>query len=220
MVTDSLPAPDRPRDAGDPFRYGVFLRPDARTCRAVTVATDQLRAQYGFVSAGAFPPHATLVGSRHLGRDEDAVVAAVGDALHGRSAFEVHNAGLRRLGVGYVYDVGRRPDGSPNGPFLELAAAVDRAVAPLSRPAGNPEPHPFDPATFSPHLSLASHDLHERPDLHEEVGAYLAELDVPVPAGFTASTVSLYRTSSEDWSGRWWRTLRWEHLHSWTLPQA
>lgn len=44
-----------PRDDSDPYRYGIFLRPDARTCRAVTVVTDQIRAQYGLVSAGAFP---------------------------------------------------------------------------------------------------------------------------------------------------------------------
>lgn len=120
-------APHRPRDVGDSFRCGVHLRPDARTCHAVTTATAQLRARYGFVSAGAFPPHATLVGTQHLGRDEEAVV-------------------------------------------------------------------------------------------REEVGASLDELDLPVPASFVGRTVALHRTGGDDWSGRWWRTPRWEHLHSWTLP--
>ena len=45
------------------FRFGVFLRPDPKTCAAVTQITSQLRAQYGLVSAGAFPPHITLAGS-------------------------------------------------------------------------------------------------------------------------------------------------------------
>ena len=45
------------------FRFGVFLRPDPKTCAAVTQITNQLRAQYGLVSAGAFPPHITLAGS-------------------------------------------------------------------------------------------------------------------------------------------------------------
>ena len=42
------------------IRYGVFLRPDPATSVAVTQITGQLRAQYGLVSAGAFPPHVTL----------------------------------------------------------------------------------------------------------------------------------------------------------------
>ena len=45
------------------FRFGVFLRPDPKTCAAVTHITNQLRAQYGLVSAGAFPTHITLAGS-------------------------------------------------------------------------------------------------------------------------------------------------------------
>ena len=48
------------------FRFGVFLRPDPKTCAAVTQITSQLRAQYGLVSAGAFPPHITLAGSLPL----------------------------------------------------------------------------------------------------------------------------------------------------------
>ena len=47
-------------------RYGVFLRPDPLTCASVTRITGQLRAQFGLVSAGAFPPHATLAGSLPL----------------------------------------------------------------------------------------------------------------------------------------------------------
>src|SRR4029450_14112930 len=37
-------------------RFGVFLRPDPKTCAAVTQITSQLQAQYGLVSAGGFPP--------------------------------------------------------------------------------------------------------------------------------------------------------------------
>ncbi len=34
---------------------------------------------------------------------------------------------------------------------------------------------------------------------------------------FRGDTVTLYRTTSEDWTGRWWRTLQWEHLRTWRL---
>ena len=193
------------------------MRPDPRTCRAVTVVTDQLRAQYGIVSAGAFPPHATLVGSQPFGRDEDLVVDAVTELLADRPAFPVHNAGVREQGVGFVYDVDHLADGSRNADLLALAADIDRVVAPFRRPMSSPELHAFDPERFRAHLSLASHDLYVRPDLHDEVGAFIRELDEPVPAGFVGDTVVMYRTASPDWSGRWWTTLTWEHVRTWTL---
>ncbi len=204
---------------GDPYRYGVYLRPDPRTCLAVTTVTTALRAQFGIVSAGAFPPHATLVGSQHLGRDEDVIVRAVSAALAPLASFPVVNAGVRRPG-GVIYDVHHLADGTPNLPLVELAAAVDAAVAPLRLPADDPEPNLFDRHRFQAHLSLASHDLYERPDLTDEVEEFVRGLGIEVPATFPGDTVALYRTSSDDWSGRWWRTMTWEHLHTWRLPHG
>lgn len=206
-----------PLDATDPYRYGVYLRPDARTCRAVTVVTDQLRAQYGLVSAGAFPPHATLVGSQPFGRDVTEVVQALTTLLADRPAFDVHNAGVRGQGIGYVYDVAERPDGTLNQDFVQLAADVDAAVDPFRRTMDSPPSNDFLPEKWRAHLSLASHDLYGRPDLRDEVGAFIRDLDIDVPSGFRGDTVVLYRTASPDWSGRWWHTMTWEHVHTWTL---
>lgn len=204
---------------GDPYRYGVFLRPDPRTSMAVTTVTTQLRAQFGFISAGAFPPHATLVGSQHLGRDEDAICDAVTAALAPLTSFLVVNSGVGRLrGGAVVYDIHHVADGSPNAPLVELAAAVDAAVAPLRRPADDPEPNLFDRDAFRAHLSLASHDLSVRPDLSAEVEEFIHGLGIEASATFAGDTVSLYRTRSDDWSGRYWLTLTWEHLHTWRLP--
>ncbi|WP_433283878.1 2'-5' RNA ligase family protein [Pseudonocardia sp. CA-142604] len=211
-----------PRQAGDPYRYGVFLRPDPRTSLAVTTVTTQLRAQFGFISADAFPPHATLVGSQHIGRDEDTIVEAVTKAVAPLTSFPVVNSGIRRLGDGgaVVYDVHHLADGTPNTPLVELAAAIDTAVAPLRRPAEDPEPNLFDRQAFRAHLSLASHDLRLRPDLSEEAEEFIHGLGVEVPPDFPAEYVSLYRTRSDDWSGRYWLTLTWTHLHTWRLPRA
>ena len=63
------------------MRHGVFLRPDPLTCAAVTRITTQLRAQYGLLSAGAFPPHVTLPGSLPIAPGEPALVRALDDAL-------------------------------------------------------------------------------------------------------------------------------------------
>ncbi|MFF5966462.1 2'-5' RNA ligase family protein [Streptomyces collinus] len=205
---------------GDPYRYGVYLRPDPATCAAVTAVTSQLRAQYGIVSAGAFPPHATLAGSRHITAPVQEIVAAVTRALAGARAFTVHNAGVRRQGVGLVYDVHHLADGiTPNPDFADLAALVDKAVAPLESAAPNPAANPFDEDTFRAHLSLVSHDMYVRPDLSEEVREYVDGLPVTFPQTFRGDRVSLYRTRSDDWTGRWWQTLTWEHVHTWRLPR-
>jgi len=204
--------------AGDPYRYGVYLRPDPATCAAVTAVTGQLKAQYGFVSAGAFPPHATLVGSRHLPVPEAEIIAAVTEAVADVPAFTVHNAGVRRQGVGLVYDVHHLADGAtPNTAFSDLAARIDEAVTPLDELAPNPAGHLFDPATFRAHLSLLSHDMYVRPDLFEEAQEYVSGLPVAFPPTFLGDTVTLYRTRSDDWTGRWWNTLAWEHVHTWRL---
>lgn len=206
------------RAAGDPYRYGVYLRPDPATCAAVTTITDHVRAQYGFVSAGAFPPHATLVGSRHLPGPVEEITAAVTEVVSGARAFTVHNAGVRTQGIGAVYDVHHLADGTtPNPAFTDLAAEIDAAVRPLETPSANPADHPFEPATFRAHLSLLSHDLYVRPDLADEAKSYVRALPVTHPATFPGHTVTLYRTSSEDWSGRWWQTLKWEHVRTWRL---
>lgn len=209
-----------PRDDSDPFRYGIYLRPDAQTCRAVTVVTDQLRAQYGLLSAGAFPPHATLVGSQPFGFAEVEVIEAVTALLADRPPFAVHNAGVRQQGQGFVYDVSENTDGTVNEDVVRLARDIEATVAPFRRPMRNPLPNDFVPELFRAHLSLASHDLYERPDLQTEVGDFIRELEVPVPSGFAGRTVVMYRTACVDWSGRWWKTMTWEHVRTWQLTGA
>ncbi|MFJ5227922.1 2'-5' RNA ligase family protein [Streptomyces sp. NPDC088400] len=218
---DPAETPERFAQApGDPYRYGVYLRPDPATCYAVTAVTAQLRAQYGIVSAGAFPPHATLVGSRHITAPVEEIVAAVTRGLADVSAFTVHNAGAQRQGVGMVYDVHHLADGiTPNPDFVDLAARVDKAVAPLQTPAPNHTMHDFDRDTFRAHLSLVSHDMYVRPDLGDEVEEYVKGLPVAVPGTFPGDRVTLYRTRSDDWAGRWWQTLTWDHVHTWRLAR-
>ena len=184
-------------------RYGVFLRPDPLTCAAVTRITGQLRAQFGLVSAGAFPPHATLAGSLPLAGPPEELTAALASV----AAFPVRNHGLAWLNGGLVYDV--------HGLEMEhLAATVDAAVRPLLLPAAGLPADLFEPGRWHAHLSLGSHDLAARPDLHDEVEAYVRGLAVEVPAEFPAEVVTVYRLEHETWTGRWWRAMEWEHVRS------
>ena len=184
-------------------RYGVFLRPDPLTCAAVTSITGQLRAQFGLVSAGAFPPHATLAGSLPLAGPPEELARALAPV----APFTVRNHGLAWLGGGLIYDV--HGDG-----MVELAAAVDAVVRPLLEPATGLAADLFERGRWHAHLSLGSHDLIERRDLHDEVEAYVRGLAVDVPAEFRAEVVAVYRLEHETWTGRWWRAMEWEHVRS------
>ena len=206
-------------------RYGVFLIPDPQTCAAVTRITGQLRAQYGLVSASAFPPHVTLVGSLPLAGDEAPALTALTDVLDdvlgSRTSFPVTNAGIGWLGGSLIYDVHDR-DGAPNAPLVDLAATVDAAVRPLLRPTapGALAADVRESSRWRGHLSLASHDLEARPELRGEVQAYAQGLGVDVPKEFEAQVIALYEFRHPTWSGPWWVDLRWAHLRSWRLRSS
>ena len=199
-------------------RYGVFLRPDPQTCAAVTMITGQVRAQYGFVSAGAFPPHASLVGSLPLAAPVEDLVAGVDQALSSIRPFPVINSGVSPMGRVIVYDV-HSLDGRPNAALVELAGTIDGAVRPLlaASPAGSLPADVSETGRWHGHLSLASHDLYQREDLHDEVLDYIGGLAVPHPPRFKAEVITLYRFEHRDWTGDWWTQLAWSHVHSWRL---
>ena len=219
------------RGEPDEVRYGVFLRPDPRTCAAVTTIANQIRAQYGLVSAARFPPHATLAGSLPLAGAGDPhaalqrLLATLDTLLDGAQPVAVVNAGIAWLGTGLVYDIHRlpsRPGGRPDRPndaLVALAASVQGAVRPLLAPdaPGRLAADVHEPGAWRGHLSLASHELAERADLREEVEDYARGLDVPVPARFSAELVSLYRFLHPSWRGPWWTDVRWSHVRSWRL---
>ena len=199
------------------FRFGVFLRPDPKTCAAVTHITSQLRAQYGLVSAGAFPPHITLAGSLPLIVPLAELIQLIGFVLRRRPGFPMQNVGVRRLAdSAIVYDVSAL-DGAPNRALNDLAGAIDSVVRPLLGPSGSLVPDLYEPDRWMPHISLVSHEMRIRADLREEVEDYVNGLGVIPPASFTADTVMLYRFAHNTWTGSWWRDMRWEHVRSWRL---
>jgi hypothetical protein len=199
------------------FRFGVFLRPDPKTCSAVTQITGQVGAQYGLVSASAFPPHVTLAGSLPVVVPLAELIQLIGFVLRRAPSFPVQNLGIRRLAdSAIVYDVSSL-DGIPNRSLNDLAGAVDSVVRPLLGPGGTLAPDLYEPDRWIAHISLVSHELRVRADLREEVEDYVNGLGVIPPSSFTADTVMLYRFAHNTWSGSWWRDMRWEHVRSWRL---
>lgn len=199
-------------------RFGIFLTPDPTTSAAVTSTTGFIRAQYGLVSAAAFPPHATLAGSLPID-DEQRLHDVLEEVLRTQTAFPVRNDGVRILGEIVIYDI-NNSDGQSNHRLRALALAVNDAIRPLLQPAAGLAADTHDGTRFYAHLSLASHELYERPDLREEVAAFAAALPVTYPPTFTADTITLYRFEHPTWEGRWWTTMTWTHRKTWHLTPA
>ncbi|MDH6622262.1 hypothetical protein M2271_000049 [Streptomyces sp. LBL] len=200
------------------IRYGIFLRPDPATCWAVTQVTIALNKQFGLVSAGAFPPHATLIGNLRTNAAAAEVVSALDPVFENVDPFPVYNSGISRTGSGtYEYDVNLDASGTkPNEPLGRVAATVAKAVAPLSVPVDDFLVTPVAEYAFAGHLGLASHDLLVDNRLTDEVGEFLAGLPLQAPASFAARWYSLFEFRA-DWSGQWWQNMSWRHLHSWDV---
>ena len=203
--------------------YGVFLLPDPVTSAAVTTVTLAVERQFGFVSAGRFPPHATLAGSVPIHAEPPVIEAALDVVLRDRAGFDVHHSGIVRHGAAVTYDVDRLPDGGRNQALADLAADVNAALAPLAHPLDAYLVQPFDPDRFRAHISLASHEMRTQPHLADDVEAFVRAVPAPaVPAVFPARRVALYSFRSAGWTGPWWETLEWRHLRTWALtsPRA
>jgi hypothetical protein len=201
------------------IRYGIFLRPDAATCWTVTQVTIALQRQFGLVSAGAFPPHATLIGNLRTHASEKELTSALDAAFAGVQALPVYNKGIERNSDRYGYNLEEDATGtSINIPLSEVAQRVKEAVDPLYAPL---EVDDFltpglSEYSFAAHLSLAAHELAVDNRLSDEVGEFLEGLPIEPPASFVARWYSLFEFKA-DWSGHWWEHMTWRHLRSWDV---
>lgn len=199
------------------YTYGVYLRPDPLTCKAVADLTRLARSQFGIVSAAAFPPHATLAGAVPSNASEGELIEALDPVLSTTGAIPVHNAGISRHNVAITFDVDSTITGHKNQAIKDLAVAINAALAPLTEDGEGLRAKPFEADSFRAHLSLASHDLEAKPHMREEVEYFLRAMPHCAPSDFVADIVTLFRFYSDDWAGEWWHDLRWTHLRSWTL---
>ncbi len=200
------------------LRYAVYLRPSYEMSRAQAEVHDVLERQYGLRAAGNFMPHATIKGFFRSEASEGSIAARLDAVLEGRGAFEVFNGGVVAFGRdGIAIDVNSTIGGTPNVPLQDLHRTVMDAVMPLVDPACEftRKERKLAYERFRAHLTLAMADVPEQ--LFDEVLAFVREADPIGPSSFLADTVQLVAFRSEEWEGRWWETLRWRLLCSWTL---
>ena len=199
------------------YTWGVYLRPDPLTCKAIHEITELCKKQFGIVSAAAFAPHATLAGAVPSDASAEEFIALLDPLLTSTPAFPVFNAGITRGNPTIYYDIDRLENGEKNAPLHDLAVAVNDVIAPLTAYKPGDWIQPFEPDTFWAHFSLASHDLRKRADLREEVEEFIRAIPIDYSRTFTAETVTLFRFHSADWNSEWWYDLTWEHIRSWRL---
>jgi hypothetical protein len=201
------------------LRYAVYLRPSYEMSRAQAEVHDVLERQYGLRAAGNFMPHATIKGFFRSEASEGSIAARLDAVLDGREAFEVFNRGIVPFGRdGMAIDINGTSEGTPNVPLQDLHQAVMDAVMALVDPACEFTPREERELAyerFRAHLTLAMADVPEH--LFDEVLAFVREADPIGPPSFLADTVQFLAFRSDDWAGRWWETLRWQLLRSWTL---
>lgn len=206
----------------DHLRYGMYLRPDTAMSRAIYEWHGLLAAQYNLQAAGRFMPHATLKGFFRSNAEAATIHAYLDQALANWQPFSVYNNGVARFGPrSIVIDIKYNQDGEPNHALYDLQHLVWSALAPVihtdcgfsrSDPRGLHGPNPFHP-----HLTLAMADL--RPELQDEVIAFIHAAGAVGPTQFVANTVHLYCFEA-DWQGTWWKDLTWELIGSWQALQA
>lgn len=202
------------------YTWGVYLRPDPLTCKAIADITELCKRQFGIVSAAAFAPHATLAGAVPSNATAEEFIERLNPLLTSTPAFPVYNAGITRGNPTIFYDIDRLESGEKNQPFHDLAIAVNEVIAPLTEYAPDDWIQPFEPAGFHAHFSLASHDLRRRADLREEVEEFIRALPVDYSPTFVADTITLFRFHSADWNSEWWYDITWEHVRSWRLARG
>ena len=189
----------------------MFLLPDARTSAAVTRITGYLHAQYGFVSAGRFPPHVTLAGSLPLAVTEADLVAAVRDLAGRHRAIPMVNSGPRLLWDSVLaFDVHEDGSGRPNPALVDLAVDVMETARPRLGPAGDLPADVHGRDEWHGHLSLATHDLRGQRELLRRVDQFVAQLNEPSPVRFVATELGVFRFRHPTWTGDWWTDFTWD----------
>ncbi len=197
-------------------RWGLYLRPDARTCRDQAGIHDLLERQFGLRAGGTFMPHATIKGFFLSPSSEAGLIAAVDPVLSGMPSFPIHNSGPIPYGVGsVVLDIQRRADSSNNDALTAFHTACLDALLPHIDPTCPDTPREAVRDRFHGHLTLSMADC--PPWLSDEVADFIDDLRPIGSEDFTARHIHLFAFTSADWGGQWWDTLRWRLCHAWTL---
>jgi len=194
-------------------RFAVYLIPPYGVGRMVMEIHQMLRKQFGLAAADRFQVHATVKGFfKKVDGPVDLLVDRLDAVFLEQRPIDIHFSGYRNDEIGIGLNVSLM-DGNPNKELYAFRERVVEAVRPFIAPdcdfvaadLGNP---------YEAHITLAFRDVPL--SLYDDVLAYLA--DAPLPStSFVAKDFHFLEFCSEEWSGCWWQSLRWQLIKSWHL---
>jgi hypothetical protein len=164
-------------------------------------------------------PHATIKGFFKPAVDEAELIARLDPVTSGRRPIPVHNAGPIAHGKSsIVLSIKHLADGSRNQALQDIHEAAMDALGTAIAPDCDFSNREGVREHFHAHLTLAMAIM--TPEYFDEIFAFVRELEPIGSSNFVADTFHLYRFWSDDWSGHWGETLRWELRRSWTLTET
>lgn len=213
---------EMPEEPGS-CRYGIFIRPPAEVAAPVLEMLHIARDLFGFHAACAYPPHITLIGSIVLTGTEDELIEAIGTVVQHRPPISMFGTGLDApIAAAVGFDYTRLVDGSVNTALPDLYEQLRVSISQLrgfeeSDWKAAERRAKEAPELFTAHMTVIGHDGIDNAILREEAKQVLDVSAASVPAHWDATTVTVYRLWSADWSGKYWLTQEWVPLYSWTL---
>lgn len=185
-------------------------------CAAQVRIHTLLYRQFGLEVAGRFMPHCTIKGFFRSEESVAEITNAAAAITVGMPAFPVYSQGVTDFGdQAIVISIRNTPDGRRNESLQELHERALEALLPVVSPDCPHSPSERLREQYHPHLTLAMADI--PPSRFAEISGFCRELEPLGPASFIAEWLHLYAFDSEDWSGEWWRTFRWNLIESWRL---
>lgn len=202
------------------LNYGIYLIPPPEITVAIGQAHQLFASEFNAPTGGRFMVHCTVKGFFKMkdGTSPQKFLPELDKLFDNFNAFPTRIESLRAVAQG------------AHGPsivvllekskiFQQLHEAVWDIVRPYIAEDCRFSPVEGAGPNFRPHLTLAMADLPPEPGLMEQaidLGQYLYDYQLPKQK-FTAQNMQLIEFHSEDWSGHWWETLRYNQLKGWKL---
>jgi 2'-5' RNA ligase len=199
------------------LKFGFYMRPSAEISQAQAMVHDLLRRQFGLVAGGVFMPHATIKGFFRSDASLAEINAACDLAVEGATAIPIVNNGVIAFGRGgLALNVHQDEFGQTNGALQAFHETVMDHLEPLVHPDCTFSAGEWSREKFFAHLTLAMADMPAF--AFDEILEFVRELEPLGKPRFLARHFHLYAFHSDAWDGKWWHTLEWKLLNSWTLP--
>ncbi len=202
-------------------QYGIYLIPPPNLTYLLGLGHHLLASEFNAPTGGRFMVHCTIKGFFKLkaGAAPEEFIPALGSLFAEMPAFTTAPV---QFGASQATQYG-----GASGVFLErttalhaLHTSVWEVVRPYIAPDCTFSPTEGQGPNFMPHLTIGMADMPTDPALFAQAADLSRYIYDTLPKDpFLARDMQLIEFYSEDWTGRWWETLRFRQLKGWRLEK-